>query len=280
MPSTSRSSGWPPHSSGHGYWLVASDGGVFTSGTRTSTARPARIAPQQTDRRDGRHTRRPRATGWSPPTAASSRSATRTSTARPARMRLNKPIVGMAATPIGHGLLAGRVRRRHLRLRRRALLRLDRRDDPQQADRRHGRTHRRPAATGWSPPTAGSSLSATHTSRARPDRASAEPDRRDRPEPAVTTCSSRPTDGRSGSDPRSRSGTRDRGWPRAGLTVAPGRAMMPTMSERFEVQRTIPADAAAIFRVVCDPQGHVAIDAPACCRARPASPPGRSATRS
>jgi hypothetical protein len=33
------------------------------------------------------------------------------------------------------------------------------------------------------------------------------------------------------------------------------------MSERFEVQRTIPADATTIFDVVRDPQGHVAIDA-------------------
>jgi hypothetical protein len=33
-----------------------------------------------------------------------------------------------------------------------------------------------------------------------------------------------------------------------------------TASERLEVQRTIPADAATIFRVLCDPQGHVAID--------------------
>ncbi len=33
------------------------------------------------------------------------------------------------------------------------------------------------------------------------------------------------------------------------------------MSERFEVQRTIPADAATIFGVLCDPRGHVAIDA-------------------
>jgi hypothetical protein len=33
-----------------------------------------------------------------------------------------------------------------------------------------------------------------------------------------------------------------------------------TTVERFEVRRTIPADAAAIFRVLCDPQGHVAID--------------------
>jgi hypothetical protein len=30
--------------------------------------------------------------------------------------------------------------------------------------------------------------------------------------------------------------------------------------ERFEVQRTIPAAAASIFRVLCDPMGHVAID--------------------
>ena len=30
--------------------------------------------------------------------------------------------------------------------------------------------------------------------------------------------------------------------------------------DRMEVQRTIPSDASAIFRVLCDPQGHVAID--------------------
>ena len=32
------------------------------------------------------------------------------------------------------------------------------------------------------------------------------------------------------------------------------------MTERFEVSRTIPADPGAIFRVLSDPQGHVAID--------------------
>ena len=32
-------------------------------------------------------------------------------------------------------------------------------------------------------------------------------------------------------------------------------------TERFEVQRTIPADAATIFSVVSSPEGHVAIDA-------------------
>ena len=30
--------------------------------------------------------------------------------------------------------------------------------------------------------------------------------------------------------------------------------------ERIEVTRTIAADAGTIFRVLCDPQGHVAID--------------------
>jgi hypothetical protein len=33
-----------------------------------------------------------------------------------------------------------------------------------------------------------------------------------------------------------------------------------TTTERFEVQRMIPAKPEAIFRVLCDPQGHVAID--------------------
>ncbi len=33
------------------------------------------------------------------------------------------------------------------------------------------------------------------------------------------------------------------------------------MTERFEVQRMIPADATTIFRTLCDPRGHVAIDA-------------------
>jgi hypothetical protein len=32
------------------------------------------------------------------------------------------------------------------------------------------------------------------------------------------------------------------------------------MTERLEVQRAIAADPAAIFRVLCDPHGHVAID--------------------
>ena len=36
--------------------------------------------------------------------------------------------------------------------------------------------------------------------------------------------------------------------------------MTTDTSERIEVQRTIAADPATIFRVLCDPQGHVTID--------------------
>ena len=101
---------------GQGYWEVASDGGLFAfgdAGFYGSTGslvlnRPVvGMAPPPTDG----------ATGWWPPTAASSPSATPTSTGRPAAPALNKPVVGMASTPDGTGLLAGGLRRRHLRLR-------------------------------------------------------------------------------------------------------------------------------------------------------------------
>jgi hypothetical protein len=35
---------------------------------------------------------------------------------------------------------------------------------------------------------------------------------------------------------------------------------MGRMTERFEVERLIEADAPSVFRVLCDPHGHVAID--------------------
>jgi hypothetical protein len=41
---------------------------------------------------------------------------------------------------------------------------------------------------------------------------------------------------------------------------APGQEDPPPTPERLEVQRKIPADPATIFRVLCDPQGHVSID--------------------
>ena len=56
---------------------------------------------------------------------------------------LNRPITGSAAHAERARRVDGRRRRRHLHLRRRALLRLDRRDPSQPADRRDGRDPRR-----------------------------------------------------------------------------------------------------------------------------------------
>ena len=58
---------------------------------------------------------------------------------------LNAPIVGIAATPTGGGYWEVASDGGHLRLRRRPVLRLDGRQAPQRADRRH---HRRHALTG------------------------------------------------------------------------------------------------------------------------------------
>ena len=60
-------------------------------------------AAQQAGRGDGGDAERQRATGWSPPTAASSPTATRRSTAAPAAIVLNKPIIGMITGPGGGG---------------------------------------------------------------------------------------------------------------------------------------------------------------------------------
>ena len=88
---------------GNGYWLVASDGGVFSLRRRSLLRFDRRHPPQPADRRHGGHARTARATGWSPPTAASSATAMPASTGRPAAIHLNQPIVGMAPTPDGKG---------------------------------------------------------------------------------------------------------------------------------------------------------------------------------
>ena len=78
---------------------------------RRSTARPA---PSTSTHPSSAWPPRPTAaaTGWWPPTGASSTTATPASTAPPASIHLDKPIVGMAATPDGRRLLAGGLRRR------------------------------------------------------------------------------------------------------------------------------------------------------------------------
>ena len=126
-----RWSAWRRRPRARGYWLVASDGGVFAFGD--AALRRARLGDQ----------------------------------------RLNRPIVGMASTPSGAGYwlvasdggvfafgdapFAGSIG--------------DHR--PQPARRRHGRDAvARASATGWWPPMAGSSPSATRPSLARPGRSS------------------------------------------------------------------------------------------------------------
>ena len=130
---------------GGGYWNVARDGGVFAFGECPLLRLDRGHPPQPAGGRHGRHSRTARATGWSPPTAASSVSVTPPSTGRPGRSTstsrwsawprprpatatgwspptaassasvtppstgrpgpsaLNRPIVGMASTPSGHG---------------------------------------------------------------------------------------------------------------------------------------------------------------------------------
>jgi hypothetical protein len=92
---------------GGGYWLVASDGGVFSfgdAGFYGSTGGKALdtpvvgMAPPPTAV----------ATGWWPPTAGSSASATPGSTARWEALPSVKPVVGMAPPPpaVGYWLVA------------------------------------------------------------------------------------------------------------------------------------------------------------------------------
>ena len=88
---------------GQGYWLVASDGGIFAFGDAQFFGSTGALSPQPARSWAWRPRPTARATGWWRPTAGSSPSATPPSSAPPGGMRLNKPIVGMAATPDGEG---------------------------------------------------------------------------------------------------------------------------------------------------------------------------------
>jgi hypothetical protein len=148
-----------------GYWIDAADGGVFSFGNATFYGSAGNIALNK-----------PIVGMAATPTAGGywlvasdggifsfGDAAFYGSTGN---MVLNKPIVGMAPTPDGGGLLAGGLRRRHLQLRRRPLLRQHRQPGAQQTDRRHG-AHPDGGGTGWWPPTAASSPSATPPSTGR-----------------------------------------------------------------------------------------------------------------
>ena len=116
----------------------------------TTPGSTARRAPSRSTSRSSAwpRPRRARATGWSRPTAASSPSATPRSTARPAPSASTSRSSAMAADADRPGLLVRRVRRRHLRLRRRGVPRLRGRSAAHGAGRRHGRHPHRAGATG------------------------------------------------------------------------------------------------------------------------------------
>ena len=103
-----------------------------------------------------------------PTTAKPTRRTTSPTSRSPSSRRAGGRDAGRAVHRRFRRVLAGGRRRRDLQLRRRPLLRLGRRHRPQPAGGGHGR-HRRPGrATGWWPPTAGSSASATPRSTAPP----------------------------------------------------------------------------------------------------------------
>ena len=67
---------------GKGYWLVASDGGIFSFGDAQFYGSMGGEAPERAGRGDDGDSRTARATGWLRPTAGSSASATPSSTDR------------------------------------------------------------------------------------------------------------------------------------------------------------------------------------------------------
>ena len=135
-PSTSRSWASPSTPDGRGYWEVASDGGIFAFGDATfygsmggTPLNEPIVGMAATP--DGRGYWEVASDGgiFAFGDAAFYGSMGGTP--------LNKPIVGIAVDARRPGLLGGRLGRRHLRLRRRHLLRLDGGYAPQQAGGGH-----------------------------------------------------------------------------------------------------------------------------------------------
>ena len=123
---------------GQGYWLVASDGGVFSYGDAAFHGSAGDIPLQRpvvgmATTPDGGGYWLVASDGgiFAYGDAAFHGSA--------GNEVLNRPVVGMAVDLTGGGLLAGGLRRRHLRLRRRRLPRLGREPGAQQAGGGHGR---------------------------------------------------------------------------------------------------------------------------------------------
>ena len=153
---------------GGGYWLVAADGGIFTFGDAGFYGSTGGHPPEPAHRGHGRHARRQAATGWWPPTGASSASATPAFYGSTGALHLNQPIVGMAATPDGGGYWLVAADGGIFSFGDAALLRLHRRPSTSTSPSWAWRPRPAAAATGWWPRTAASSPSATPPSTAPP----------------------------------------------------------------------------------------------------------------
>ena len=155
-----RSSGMAPTSDGGGYWLVASDGGIFAFGDAGYLRLDGWPTPRRARRRHGADRRRGRllAGGVGRRDLRLRRRAVLRLDGWPAPRRARRRHGGHAPR---RRVLARGVRRRGLRLRQRAVLRLDGRTPDQPARRRRSWPVREAAGTGSWRRTAGSSPSAT-----------------------------------------------------------------------------------------------------------------------
>ena len=153
---------------------VAWDGGDLQLRRRQVPRLDRRDAPEQAGRRHGAPRRAATATGSSRPTAAIFSFGDATFRGSTGAIRLNSPIVGMAPTRDGSRLLAGRVRRRRVHVRRRAVLRFAGRAGHRVARRSESCRRRRARATGSRSPTERSARSAT-PARSRRSRARIAP---------------------------------------------------------------------------------------------------------
>ena len=142
LPSGRQVVGMAPTPDDHGYWLVGADGASSPSATPATPARPAGLTLNRpivgmAPTADGRGYWLVASDGG---IFAFGDAAFFGSTGSLHPQPADR---GHGRHRRRRGLLAGGLRRRHLRLRRRRLPRLDRQPDPQQAGRRHGGHPRR-----------------------------------------------------------------------------------------------------------------------------------------
>ena len=128
--------GMAPTADGKGYWLVGSDGGIFAFGDAgyfgSMGGKPLGhpVVAIAADTQSGGY--------WEVSSDGTVYPFNAASFGSVAGKPLSQPVVGLVAAPGGRRLLGGVRRRRHLRLRRRRIPRVDGRGGARRPDRRHG----------------------------------------------------------------------------------------------------------------------------------------------